>query len=88
MFSESLGGKKAKKKKDPNRPKRGKSAYIYFTMEERANLPEGLSSKAAISEIAVRWEELKKDPEKLEKYQQLAVADKERYEKEIAVYNA
>lgn len=84
--TEIKNGKKPKKKKDPNAPKRSKSSYIYFSMAERSNIPSGLSAKEAMSELAIRWENVKNDPHQLVKYQKLADADKERYVREKDKY--
>jgi len=85
--TETKKEKKKKKKKDPNAPKRGRSAYILFSMAERSNLPEGMTNREAMSELALRWDDTKNDPDELAKYKKLAEADKERYEKEKAEYN-
>jgi hypothetical protein len=78
--------------KDPNKPKRAKSAYIIWTSS-----PEGvkkikaenteLTHKEALSEAGKVWKQMKENGE-TEKYDKLALEDKERYEKEMAEYNA
>jgi hypothetical protein len=76
-------GRKRKQKKDG--PKRGKSAYIFYSQEIRQQLtkeqPE-LSITEASKVIGQRWGKLT-DEEKAP-YAELARKDKERYEREKA----
>jgi len=83
-------------KKDPNKPKRGKSAYIFFCAEHREKaketLGEGAKATEVTAELGRQWNELKastkaSDKKKLEKYEELAREDKERYESEMADYS-
>ena len=86
--TESKRGGKSKKKKDPNAPKRNKTSYIFFSIHERPNLPEGLSAKESVEEIALRWNKVKQNPKEMEKYIKLAAEDKERYAREMSEYEA
>ena len=79
---------KSKKKKDPNAPKRNQTSYIFFSIHERPNLPEGLSAKESVEEIALRWNKVKQNPKEMEKYIKLAAEDKERYAREMSEYEA
>lgn len=78
--------KPSKKKKEVSSLKKNKSAYMFFCIEDRENLKkEGLvlNNKEVITEMANRWKKLKEDnPAKLEKFNKLAVQDKERYTNE------
>ncbi|KAL3899117.1 MAG: hypothetical protein SGCHY_002277 [Lobulomycetales sp.] len=82
---EEEGGGKAKKvKKDPNAPKRGLSAYMFFVKEKRADVS---ASNASMSfgevgkELGRLWKEV--SAEDKEKYDNMAAADKERYKREM-----
>jgi len=77
---------KSSKKKDPNKPKGKKGAYIFFLEERRlARKDEKLSFPDFSRETSEEWKKLTaKDKEKFEK---LALADKKRYEEEMADYS-
>eukprot|EP00542_Grammatophora_oceanica_P019216 CAMPEP_0194029364 /NCGR_PEP_ID=MMETSP0009_2-20130614/3099_1 /TAXON_ID=210454 /ORGANISM="Grammatophora oceanica, Strain CCMP 410" /LENGTH=424 /DNA_ID=CAMNT_0038668997 /DNA_START=55 /DNA_END=1329 /DNA_ORIENTATION=- len=83
------GGKKPKKKKDPNAPKRALSAYIYFCTNNResikSSMKEGTTQGELMSEMGRQWKEL--TDKKKEKYVKMASKDKIRYEKEMKKYN-
>ena len=92
---EGSGKKKSSGKKDPNKPKRGKSAYLFFCAEHREKakeeLGEGAKATEVTAELGRQWNELKastkaSDKKKLEKYEKQAREDKERYESEMADY--
>ena len=82
--------KKARKTsdKDPNAPKRGKSAYIFFCAAMRPQVKEELGEEgksSIMAELGKRWKELKEDDDRsdeLAKYTKMAVDDKARYEDE------
>jgi hypothetical protein len=82
--------KKARKTsdKDPNAPKRGKSAYIFFCAAMRPQVKEELGEEgksSIMAELGKRWKELKVDDdrtEELAEYVKMAADDKSRYEKE------
>ena len=83
------------KRKDPNAPKRGKSAYLYFCSDNRAQVIKDLSDEAKATditkELGVRWNALKEskkssDKKKMVVYQESAKKDKERYEEEKKHY--
>ena len=93
---------KEKKIKDPNAPKRGKSAYLFFCAEHRekvkADLGEEAKATEVTAELGVRWNALKaametgkgaaqKQAQKdFDKYTKMAEEDKERYAAEMADY--
>ncbi|CAO1601751.1 Non-histone chromosomal protein 6 [Xanthoria calcicola] len=77
-----------KKKKDPNAPKRGLSAYMFFANDNRENVRaenEGISFGQVGKVLGERWKAL--NSKQREPYEAKAKADKERYEKEKAAYN-
>merc|ERR1719316_370783 len=83
-------GKKGKKEKDPNKPKRGMSAYFMWLNENRAKImkEQGFSGKdiAKIGKFAGeawgKMSEADKAP-----FVKKAEADKQRYEREMANYD-
>lgn len=83
-------GSKSDKDENENTPKAAKSAYIFFTLEERVKIKEEypeMSGKEIMAEMGVRWKDLKSDKkrkEEMNKYAQLALKDKERYDNEMA----
>jgi hypothetical protein len=91
VFGENQTKKASKKKsdKDPNAPKRGKTAYIYFCSDKRADAKSELGNDAKATEVtsllAKMWKELKEDDDRsdeMEKYIKMAADDKSRYEDE------
>lgn len=99
MSDKFLGTKlKMKVFKDPNKPKRAKSAYFYFCDEVRppiiakyqklakAGKMKGESLMGAVAkECAGKWKKLT-DKQKA-KVNKLAAADKERYSSAMAAFN-
>jgi len=93
---EAMKKTKVKKVKDPDAPKKGKSAYLFFCEEERPKVKEDLGDEVKSSEITtelgVRWTDLNQDSssdatKRIKKYVELAKQDKERYERERAEYS-
>jgi high mobility group protein B1 len=82
-------GKKRKRAKDPNAPKRALSAFFWFCNDERPKvkviLPDSSVGEVA-KELGRRWQDV--DPQVKSKYEALAAKDKARYEKEIKAYKA
>jgi hypothetical protein len=80
--------KNAKKKKDPNKPRRNKSAYLFFAQEHRplvkADLP-GATFGDIGREVGMRWKAIK-DSKSADKYKSLAAKDKVRYTNEMKAY--
>ena len=79
--------------KDPNAPKRGKSSYLYFCQDNRAQVKKSLGKDAKATDVTrqlgVLWNKLKNDKKKAKKlneYVKLAEADKVRYQKEKDAY--
>ncbi|KAI9681965.1 MAG: Non-histone chromosomal protein 6 [Caeruleum heppii] len=78
-----------KKKKDPNAPKRGLSAYMFFANEQRENVRDenpGISFGQVGKVLGERWKAL--NEKQRGPYEAKAAADKKRYEEEKASYNA
>ena len=72
------------KKKDPNKPKGKKAAYIFF-FEERRSKQDKIDFPEFSRETSEEWKKITaKDKEKYEKQ---AVKDKKRYEEEMANYS-
>ncbi|KAL6868619.1 HMG box protein [Trichoderma novae-zelandiae] len=81
------GGKK-RAKKDPNAPKRGLSAYMFFANEQRENVREenpGISFGQVGKLLGERWKAL--NDKQRAPYEAKAAADKKRYEDEKQAYN-
>jgi hypothetical protein len=80
--------KNERKKKDPNAPKRGLSAYMFFANEQRDNVREenpGISFGQVGKLLGERWKALTDVQRR--PYEEKAEADKKRYEDEKANYN-
>ncbi|MCJ1310253.1 High mobility group [Agyrium rufum] len=78
-----------KKKKDPNAPKRGLSAYMFFANEQRENVRRdnpGISFGGVGKVLGEQWKNL--TPKDREPYENKAKVDKARYESEKASYAA
>ncbi|KAI9258214.1 high mobility group box domain-containing protein, partial [Phascolomyces articulosus] len=77
--------KKKRGKKDPNAPKRGLSAYMFFSQENRTKVQQD-NPDAAFGQIGKilgeRWKDMSEEEKK--PYQDKADADKKRYEAEKA----
>lgn len=88
IISSSSVSKSSKKVKDPDAPKRGKSSYIYFCLENRDKIkkknPE-MDAKDLTKELGRMWREDVSDEEKA-KYVKMSEKDKSRYEKEKETY--
>jgi len=79
--------KAAKKKKDPNAPKRGLSAYMFFANEQRENVRNenpGIAFGQVGKVLGERWKALSE--KQRQPYEAKAAADKKRYEDEKAAY--
>uniref|UniRef100_A0A0D6QSG3 HMG box domain-containing protein n=1 Tax=Araucaria cunninghamii TaxID=56994 RepID=A0A0D6QSG3_ARACU len=78
-----------KKKKDPNAPKRGLSAYMFYANDNRDRVRAenaGITFGQVGKILGEEWKSLT-DAQKA-KYQKQAEDDKQRYEREKAKYNA
>lgn len=73
---------------DPNAPKRGLSAYMFFANEQRENVREenpGVSFGQVGKILGERWKAL--SDKQRAPYEAKAAADKKRYEDEKQAYN-
>lgn len=80
--------KKPRKKKDKNAPKRPKSAYNCFNADKRdmfKNDNEGIDFSELSKMVGAAWKAM--DATAKEKYEEMAAADKIRYEQEMEIYN-
>lgn len=83
------GRPSTKKSTDGSKPKKGKSAYIFFCQAQRAAVKAAnpdMAAKDVTTELGRLWKELKADDERedeYERYQKLAAEDKLRYESEM-----
>ncbi|KAH3917943.1 hypothetical protein HBH56_046970 [Parastagonospora nodorum] len=78
-----------KKKKDPNAPKRGLSAYMFFANEQRDKVREdnpGIKFGEVGKMLGEKWKAL--NEKQRTPYEAKAAADKKRYEEEKAAYQA
>lgn len=72
----------SKKKKDPSAPKKGRNAYILFSLKRREK--GGYVGKEGITRLGAEWKALS-DAEKAP-FEALAKAEKARYDEEMAEY--
>ncbi len=90
-------GKKVKAKKDPNKPKKAKNAYMFYSAEKNAEVKTKLSTEQDDgtlkapkgSEVAKAVGKMWQDLSEAEKqpYVLMYTKDKERYEAEMEAYN-
>ncbi|OJJ00221.1 hypothetical protein ASPVEDRAFT_555460 [Aspergillus versicolor CBS 583.65] len=82
-------GAGSRKKKDPNAPKRGLSAYMFFANDTREKVREenpGIAFGQVGKMLGEKWKAL--SPKERKPYEDKAAADKKRYEDEKAAYQA
>merc|ERR1712136_306094 len=75
--------------KDPNKPKRNLSAFMFFSIETGAKMRKensGMSTTDISKAIGSLWKDI--DAEKRKKYDGMAEKDIKRYEEEMELYNA
>jgi len=83
------GGKKTRAKKDPDAPKSPRTAFMYFSQENRDDVKKDnpdISFGDIGKELGKQWRKLKAADKK--KYEKMAEKDKQRYEKEKGKYEA
>ncbi|KAF4550960.1 Non-histone chromosomal protein 6 [Elsinoe fawcettii] len=81
--------KGGKRKKDPNAPKRGLSAYMFFANEQRDKVREdnpGIKFGEVGRMLGDKWKQLSEKQKA--PYEAKAAADKKRYEDQKAAYAA
>ena len=80
---------KKKRKKDPNAPKRGRTAYTFFSWHNRPTVRKenpGASFGDISRIIGARWKAVKVNNDQRKQWDDKALADKVRYEHEILNY--
>jgi hypothetical protein len=85
----SAGGKKHRKVKDPNAPKRARNGYMFYNTDHRARVTKDnptITGKEIVKLLAKEWKQLS-DKEK-QPYLDKAQKDSKRYEEEKALYDA
>jgi len=89
VLTASGARKRAKKNRDPDAPKRARGSYVFFTLDCRPKLvketPEMKFTEMG-HVMGERWRALL--PEERRRYEDLATADKGRFNEEMAKYNA
>lgn len=82
--------KKEAKSKDINKPKRGKSSFLYFCDDFKSIVKKDVpdhTNKQLLSYLGVLWKEYKEDkPEIIKKYEKIAEKERDRYKKEMLIY--
>lgn len=87
LSSSESSVKTTKKAKDPNAPKKQRSAYIIFCSANRDNVKQlhpGLSNTEVTSMLGKMWKAITPDDKK--HYESLAAQDKDRYNSEMSTY--
>ena len=76
---------KNNKLKKENKPKRPRSAYIFFCMEMRKVIVKenpGIASKNIMKKLGARWK-IEKENDNIERFEKKANKDKKRYKREM-----
>jgi hypothetical protein len=82
-------------KRDPAQPPKVRNAFIWWNSDPKEqalkpkfdDLPKSERKAALTAYSKKRWAELKKnDPHQIERYTQLAVADKDRYDRDMELF--
>jgi len=79
----------SEEKKDKDAPKGAKNSYIFYCMDERANVQAehpDLKPRQVSKVLGEKWNEAKKDADFLKRYQEKAEADKVRAAAEKSAY--
>jgi hypothetical protein len=87
MPKEAAPARRTKKSKDPNKPKRALSAYMFFANEYRETVKEenpGLSFGEIGKKLGETWKAMSDESKK--PYNDKAAQDKERYTREMKNY--
>ena len=87
LFEVSSCSRSSKRKKDPNAPKKWKTGYILFCVDQREKLKtqdQSLSATEITSKLGSMWKSLS-EKEKA-KYEALSKKDKARYENDMSSY--
>lgn len=89
----AAGGKKKgkKAKRDPLKPKRALSAYLFFCKDERPKLKAAqpdITVTEVVKKCAAAWQEIKDDKSKTKKWDDLHDEDVKRAASQMAKYKA
>lgn len=79
----------SKKAKDPNAPKKPKSAYMFYCQENREKIKsknDGIATTEIMKKLGEEWKAIKDNEKKVKPYVALAAKDKEKYLKEMEGY--
>ena len=82
-------GKRRKKPRDPNAPKKSKNGYMFFCQDNRERVKKehpGIDGKEIVKHLSKEWNGLS-DKQKAP-YQKKANSDKDRYQQEMKTYTA
>ncbi|KAM9333315.1 high mobility group protein B1a [Pholidichthys leucotaenia] len=88
-YTPPKGGKRKKKMKDPNAPKRPPSAFFVFCSDKRPMLKAenpGLTIGEVAKKLGEMWSNI--SPEEKQPYEEKACKLKSKYEKDVAAYRA
>jgi hypothetical protein len=89
-FEKILKKENKNKSKDANKPKRGKSSFLYFCDEYKSIIKKDFpdyTNKQIISYLGVLWKDYKENkPELIKKYEKVAGIERDRYKKEMLIY--
>jgi hypothetical protein len=88
-YASSAQIKKAKKPKDPKAPKRARGSYVFFTNHIRPQIMKEKPDTKFVELGAImgqRWRNISK--EEKAKYEEMALEDRNRFNKEMEEYNA
>jgi hypothetical protein len=83
------GATGSRKKKDPNAPKHPKNAYMYFSMDKRAEVKEAhpeYSSQEVSKELGRMWKEEYAEKKDREEWVEKAMEAKEEYDNLMKTY--
>jgi len=77
--------------KDPDKPKRGKSGYLYFCAEYRDKIKKEnpqMTVKEVVRKLGVLWQKMKVDGNNMEvkKFEKMSLDDRNRYKTEMDTY--
>lgn len=87
---EDEGPSKKRKKKDPDAPKKNLNAWMFFIQEVRPQIVEQLGEEGrrvaqVTKAVGERWSKM--TAEEKQPYEDMAIADKKRYQQEMEQYN-
>ena len=76
--------------KDPDKPKRGKSAFLFYCEVNRKILKEKypeMSVKEIVSKLGIDWQKLKdENSSDIEIYEEMSIKDRNRYKQQMRNY--